>query len=130
SSTHFPPGGSATCRCPRRRSASGMRSRNAHCRRAVADGRISGKGPLQMCRVVILVALALFASMSSPVQAQDYPSRPIHIVVGSPPGAGVDFTARLFADALQAALHQPAIVENRAGTGGEIAAEYVAHAVP
>ena len=83
-----------------------------------------------MHRVGIIVALALFAISPAPVSAQDYPSRPIHIVVGYPPGVGVDFTARLFADWLQTASHQPAIVENRAGAGGEIAAEYVSHADP
>jgi len=83
-----------------------------------------------MRRVGIIVALALFASSPATVWAQDYPSRPIHIVVGYPPGAGVDFTARLFAEWLQTDLHQPAIVENRAGAGGEIAAEYVSHADP
>ena len=83
-----------------------------------------------MHRVGIIVALALFAISAAPVSAQDYPSRPIHIVVGYPPGGGVDFTARLFADWLQTAFHQPAIVENRAGAGGEIAAEYVSHADP
>ena len=83
-----------------------------------------------MHRVGIIVAMALFAISASPVSAQDYPSRPIHIVVGYPPGGGVDFTARLFADWLQSAFHQPAIVENRAGAGGEIAAEYVSHADP
>lgn len=83
-----------------------------------------------MNRVAMFVALALFACTSSPLQAQDYPSRPIHMVVGYPPGAGVDFTARVFADWLQTAFHQPVVVENRAGAGGEIAAEYVAHADP
>ena len=83
-----------------------------------------------MHRVEIIVALALFAISPAPVSAQDYPSRPIHIVVGYPPGGGVDFTARLFADWLQTAFHQPAVVENRAGAGGEIAAEYVSHADP
>jgi tripartite-type tricarboxylate transporter receptor subunit TctC len=80
--------------------------------------------------VTIISMAALFALSAVAWSAQDYPSRPIHIVVGYPPGAGVDFTARLFADWLQTAFGQPAIVENRAGAGGEIAAEYVSHAEP
>jgi tripartite-type tricarboxylate transporter receptor subunit TctC len=83
-----------------------------------------------MRRVAMISLLALFALSSVASSAQDYPSRPIHIVVGYPPGAGVDFTARLFAERLQTAFGQPAIVENRAGAGGEIAAEYVSHADP
>jgi tripartite-type tricarboxylate transporter receptor subunit TctC len=83
-----------------------------------------------MRRGAMISILALFALSSVALSAQDYPSRPIHIVVGYPPGAGVDFTARLFADRLQTAFGQPAIVENRAGAGGEIAAEYVSHADP
>lgn len=83
-----------------------------------------------MNRIVATLTLALVALAPGVSSAQDYPSRPIHIVVGYPPGAGVDFTARLFADWLRTALGQPTIVENRAGAGGEIAAEYVAHADP
>jgi tripartite-type tricarboxylate transporter receptor subunit TctC len=83
-----------------------------------------------MRRVATISILAFFALSSGALSAQDYPSRPIHIVVGYPPGAGVDFTARLFADRLQTAFGQPAIVENRSGAGGEIAAEYVSHADP
>ena len=83
-----------------------------------------------MSRAGAVVALALFAIASPSAWAQEFPSRPIHIVVGYPPGAGVDFTARLFADWLQTTFGQPAIVENRAGAGGEIAADYVSHAEP
>jgi tripartite-type tricarboxylate transporter receptor subunit TctC len=76
--------------------------------------------------------LALIAILASPKagNAQDYPSKPIRIVVGYPPGAGIDFTARLFADWLKAALGQPVLVENRAGAGGELAADYVSRAEP
>jgi tripartite-type tricarboxylate transporter receptor subunit TctC len=83
-----------------------------------------------MRRVGLALVSVLLAFVSVAVRAQDYPSRPIHIVVGYPPGAGVDFTARLFANWLHTAFGQPVIVENRAGAGGEIAAEYVSHADP
>lgn len=62
-----------------------------------------------MSRVPVLVAFTLIMAFGAQgaVKADEYPSRPVHIVVGYPPGAGVDFTARLFADRLQAALGQP-----------------------
>jgi tripartite-type tricarboxylate transporter receptor subunit TctC len=83
-----------------------------------------------MIRVLAISALALIAAVTSSgvAWAQDYPSRPIRIIVGYPPGAGVDFTARLFADRLKTAFNQSTIVENRAGAGGAIAADYVSHA--
>ena len=79
-----------------------------------------------------VAALALIGALvsSSFAAGARLPSRPIRIVVGYPAGAGVDFTARLFADWLKTAFGQPTIVENRPGAGGEIAAEYVAHAEP
>jgi len=83
-------------------------------------------------RIVTTSMLALIAILASPKagNAQDYPSKPIRIVVGYPPGAGIDFTARLFADWLKAALGQPVLVENRAGAGGELAGDYVSRAEP
>jgi tripartite-type tricarboxylate transporter receptor subunit TctC len=83
-----------------------------------------------MIRVLAMLVLTLCAALTSPpaATAQDYPSRPIRVVVGYPPGAGVDFTARLFADWLKTAFGQSTIVENRAGAGGMIAAESVSRA--
>jgi tripartite-type tricarboxylate transporter receptor subunit TctC len=83
-------------------------------------------------RILATSMLALIAILASPAasNAQDYPSKPIRIVVGYPPGAGIDFTARLFADWLKAALGQPVLVDNRAGAGGELAADYVSRAEP
>ena len=85
-----------------------------------------------MIRILATSMLALIAILASPAasNAQDYRSKPIRIVVGYPPGAGIDFTARLFADWLKAALGQPVLVENRAGAGGELAADYVSRAEP
>ena len=85
-----------------------------------------------MIRIAILSASALFAFALAPATAtaQEYPSRPIRIVVGYSPGAGIDFTARLFADWMKKAFGQSVIVENRPGASGNIAAEYVSHAEP
>ena len=61
---------------------------------------------------------------------QSYPTRPIHLIAPTPPGSTPDIVARTLATKLQGAFDQPVVVENRAGAGGNIAAEAVAKAVP
>ena len=70
-----------------------------------------------MIRILATSMLALIAILASlnASSAQDYPTKPIRIVVGYPPGAGIDFTARLFADRLKAALAQPVLVREPGG---------------
>jgi tripartite-type tricarboxylate transporter receptor subunit TctC len=73
------------------------------------------------------VAASIFAGAAS---AQDYPVRPIRLIVAFTAGGTTDFMARLLADKLKGALGQPVIVENRAGANGAIAADFVAKAEP
>jgi tripartite-type tricarboxylate transporter receptor subunit TctC len=75
-------------------------------------------------------AAAAFAVGSRIARAEDYPTRPVHIAVGFPPGTSSDITARLTAQWLSERLGQQFIVENRPGAGTNIAAESVAHAAP
>jgi tripartite-type tricarboxylate transporter receptor subunit TctC len=75
-------------------------------------------------------AAAAFAVGSRIARADDYPTRPVHIAVGFPPGTSSDITARLTAQWLSERLGQQFIVENRPGAGTNIAAESVAHAAP
>ena len=78
-------------------------------------------------RICALGAVALAAAITT-TPAQDYPSRPVTIVVGYTPGATSDLLARTMAERLNAAWGQSVIVDNRSGVGGNIAAGYVARA--
>lgn len=76
-------------------------------------------------------AAALLAlGMTSAIAADDYPNRPIQIVIGFPPGGNADVTARLLAEDMSKGLGQPVVVESRPGAAGNIAAEHVARAKP
>jgi tripartite-type tricarboxylate transporter receptor subunit TctC len=59
-------------------------------------------------------------------QAEDYPARPVRLIVAFAPGGTADFTARLLADKMQRRLGAPVAVENKPGANGAVAAEYVA----
>jgi tripartite-type tricarboxylate transporter receptor subunit TctC len=79
-----------------------------------------------------LVAAVLVAAILAPVTsfAQAWPSRPIRLVVGFPPGGGIDFFARALANKLQEQLGQTVLVENRPGANGMIGGDMVAKAAP
>jgi tripartite-type tricarboxylate transporter receptor subunit TctC len=62
--------------------------------------------------------------------AEDYPARPIHLIVPSPPGGTFDIVARLVAQSMSARLGQQVVVENRGGAGTNIGTAAVAHAAP
>ena len=63
-------------------------------------------------------------------QAQTYPSRPVHIVVGYAPGSAADILSRLIGKSLSERLGQPFVIENRGGAGGTLGAEAVVRAPP
>ena len=72
---------------------------------------------------------AFSALLGASVSAQPYPSKPIRLVIGFPPGSTVDVTGRLFAAKMAEALGQPFVTDNRVGAGGVIGASLVAKAV-
>jgi tripartite-type tricarboxylate transporter receptor subunit TctC len=80
----------------------------------------------------LLAVIACTASLGSAagLAAQDYPSRPIRIIVGFPAGSSPDITARLMGQWLSAPLGQPFIIENRAGAGSNIGTEAALRAPP
>jgi tripartite-type tricarboxylate transporter receptor subunit TctC len=77
-----------------------------------------------------LVCLASFAFGIAPSSAADYPNRPVRWIIGYPPGGPVDTVARIVGQALSERLGQQFVVENRAGSGGNIATETGIHSAP
>jgi tripartite-type tricarboxylate transporter receptor subunit TctC len=79
----------------------------------------------------LALALGAFMVAASAIAAgDDYPSRPVKIVVPFAPGGSTDVVARILAEKLQAEMKQPFVVENRAGAGGNIGADVVAKSAP
>ena len=79
-------------------------------------------------RYLILAALPLVAVAHA--QPAAYPTKPIRMVVGFPPGGGNDAMGRLFGQKYAERFGQSVVIDNRPGAGGNLAAELVAKAVP
>jgi tripartite-type tricarboxylate transporter receptor subunit TctC len=79
-----------------------------------------------MKKLFAATAAGLLALAASAVQAQDWPTRPIRIMVGSAPGGGTDAMARAVADRLGPLLKQAVVVENRPGVSNTLAADATA----
>ena len=77
----------------------------------------------------MLLATALAAAALA-AQAQDYPNRPVTMIVPFPPGGVADITARPVAEAMGRFLGHPVVVENKAGAGGGVGMQYVSRAKP
>jgi tripartite-type tricarboxylate transporter receptor subunit TctC len=78
----------------------------------------------------LAAAAAATAVLPNVACAQGYPSRPVRIMVGFPPGGGVDVVARIIAQSLSSRFGQQFVVENRPGAGSNIATEAAAKAAP
>ena len=76
------------------------------------------------------LAAAMLCAQPAPLVAQDYPSRPISMIVPYPAGGGVDLMGRLVGQRLSLALGQQVVIENRGGAGGMIGTRDAARAAP
>ena len=74
--------------------------------------------------------LLLALAVTAPVQAQQYPSRPVRLIVASSPGSGADIVSRIVGQKLAAGLGQQVIIDNRAGAGANLGAEIAAKSPP
>src|SRR5262245_8867472 len=84
-----------------------------------------------MLRISTLIASAAMLLVAPLAQAQDnYPNRPVKIIVCLPAGGGVDTVTRMLADKMSATLGQPVIVENKGGQSGNLGAEQVFNSDP
>ena len=81
-----------------------------------------------LAKVVFLWALTLCAAV--PALSQQYPARPIRLIVSYPPGGTVDITARIIQPKLTEALGQPVVIENHGGAAGVVGTELVAKSAP
>src|SRR5215475_9322785 len=79
---------------------------------------------------LLFAAIVVLSSSIPALHAEDYPARPIKLVVGAPAGGTTDTIARFIAEPMAAALKQPVLVENRPGAGGNLAAAAVAKSAP
>jgi tripartite-type tricarboxylate transporter receptor subunit TctC len=73
-----------------------------------------------------LAAVLTLVAVAAPGSAQDYPAKPVRVIVPTPPGGMADILARSFGQKFGETIKQPVIVENKAGAGGVIAADFVA----
>ena len=83
-----------------------------------------------VARIFAMVLCAAWSFAAGAACAQNYPERPVTMIVGFPPGGVDDATARIIQDAMQKALGQPIVIENIGGAGGMVAAAKVARADP
>jgi tripartite-type tricarboxylate transporter receptor subunit TctC len=79
---------------------------------------------------LVTFAAAFVAAAAVSAQAQDFPTRPIRMVIAFPAGGPTDFVGRLIADKLKSSLSQPVLVENKPGANGAIGADFVAKSDP
>jgi tripartite-type tricarboxylate transporter receptor subunit TctC len=85
---------------------------------------------ITMTRTLALMMALILTGACAQASAQAYPAKPIRLVVGFSPGGAADFVARAIGEALGRMLGQNIVIENRAGAGSSIAADYVAKSAP
>jgi tripartite-type tricarboxylate transporter receptor subunit TctC len=81
-------------------------------------------------KALVAASAAMLALAAFPATAEDYPNRPVRLIIGFPPGGATDLVARVMAPRLGDALKQQVVVDNRAGANGTIGAKIAADATP
>jgi tripartite-type tricarboxylate transporter receptor subunit TctC len=94
----------------------------------IGQARLSAR--IAAAGYVFISILVAITGMQGRAWAQDYPTRPVKVIVPTPPGGPVDVVGRLTANYLQTALGQPFVVENRSGAGNTIGSKDAAEATP
>jgi tripartite-type tricarboxylate transporter receptor subunit TctC len=86
---------------------------------------------------IVIAAMAALSSvmlssiaMAPIARADDFPSRPVHIVIAFPPGGPTDFVGRIVAEKMKDTLGQPVIIDNKPGANGTLGGEFVAKSDP
>ncbi len=80
--------------------------------------------------MLVVAGTAALAQPAATGSGQAYPTRPIRVIIGFPPGGGIDIVARVIAPRLSESLGQPVVIDNRAGAGGLIGTDLVAKSAP
>ncbi|HKA45606.1 MAG TPA: tripartite tricarboxylate transporter substrate binding protein [Burkholderiales bacterium] len=93
-------------------------------------GSPNGNSSFMVHRSSLVLLCVALLSVAIAVPAQQYPTRPVRLLVPFAPGGGADALARIITPRLHELLGQPWVVDNRGGAAGNLAAETVAHAVP
>jgi tripartite-type tricarboxylate transporter receptor subunit TctC len=83
-----------------------------------------------MKKIMLLAFVSLTTFLASNVYAQDYPNKPIKVLVGYAPGGAVDLVARTLGQSLSSTLGQPFVVENKPGAGTNIAVKQLIDSLP
>ena len=88
------------------------------------------RGNLAVAAGALALAAAQLTGLVGPAQAQDYPSRPIRVMIAFPPGGPTDFVGRLLSDKMSTLLGQRVYIENKAGANGTVGADNIAKSDP
>jgi tripartite-type tricarboxylate transporter receptor subunit TctC len=102
----------------------------ASTKRKMPRGNDTGTGMKSSIRSHFVSVLAALSAGIVAASAQTYPSRPITMIVGFPPGGPTDTLARIVADGMKDSLGQPIVIQNISGAGGTIGTATVVHANP
>ena len=85
---------------------------------------------MRFAKTFVCLLLGVAALLPNASRAQDYPNRPIRVIVGFPPGGGTDVTARLIAQEMSKSLGQSVVIENKPGAAGSLGAAEAARSTP